>query len=88
VDLSVIDTITWHWVVLEDDIEPLIHALRVAGFAAGLRTYGDLELDSQIHNHAIAIGDPDLSSFAADQLTGEFGNFRGLDGIPARMVSL
>jgi hypothetical protein len=82
VDLSVIDTSTGNWVVLEDEIEPLIYALRVAGFAAWYRDYGELAPDSPIHIHAIAIGDPDLSPSAIDQLTGDFGYFRGYDGIP------
>lgn len=82
VDLSVIDTSTGNWVVLHDEIEPLIYALRVAGFAAWYRDYGVLSPDSPIHIHAIAIGDPDLSPSAEDQLTGEFGYFRGFDGLP------
>jgi hypothetical protein len=82
VDLSVIDTSTGHWVVLEDEIEPLIYALRVAGFAAWLRSYGELAPSSPIHIHAIAIGDPQLSKSASDQLTGKFGYFWGYNGLP------
>jgi len=82
VDLSVIDTSTGHWVVLEDEIEPLIDAMRVAGFAAWLRDYGELATNSPIHIHAIAIGDPELSSIAEEQLVGDFGYFRGFDGLP------
>jgi hypothetical protein len=82
VDLSVIDTSTGNWIVLEDEIEPLIYALRVAGFAAWFREYDELGPDSPFHIHAIAIGDPDLSPSAAVQLTGDFGYFRGFDGIP------
>ena len=40
VDLSVLSRGTY--TVLWDDIEPLIHAFRVAGFAAWLREYGEL----------------------------------------------
>ena len=80
VDLSVLrrDTYTVLW----DDIEPLIHALRSAGFAAWLRDYGELYSDSPIHIHAIAIGDRELSEPAQDQLTGDAGYFRGYTGLP------
>jgi hypothetical protein len=80
VDLSVLrrDTYTVLW----DDIEPLIRALRIAGFAAWLRDYGELYTDSPIHIHAIAIGDQELSGPAQDQLTGEAGYFRGYTGLP------
>jgi hypothetical protein len=82
VDISVIDTSSGNWVVLEAEIEPLIYALRVAGFAAWYRQYGELSPDSPIHIHAVAIGDPDLSPSAQDQLTGTFGYFHGYNGIP------
>jgi hypothetical protein len=80
VDLSVLRRGTY--TVLWDDVEPLIHALRVAGFAAWLREYGELYPDSPIHIHAIAIGDQELSVPARDQLTGEAGYFRGFSGLP------
>lgn len=80
VDLSVLRRGTY--TVLWDDIEPLIHALRVAGFAAWLREYGELYQDSPIHIHAIAIGDTELSVAAVEQLTGEAGYFRGYSGLP------
>ena len=80
VDLSVLRQGTY--TVLWDDIEPLIHALRAAGFAAWLREYGELYADSPIHIHAIAIGDQELSGSAQDQLTGEAGYFRGFSGLP------
>jgi hypothetical protein len=80
VDLSVLRRGTY--TVLWDDVEPLIHALRVAGFAAWLREYGELYPDSPIHIHAIAIGDQELSVPAQDQLTGEAGYFRGFSGLP------
>ena len=82
VDISVIDKSGERWVILEDEIEPLIYALRVSGFAAWLREYGELSPDSPIHIHAIAVGDPDLSPNAETQLTGPFGYFRGFTGIP------
>jgi hypothetical protein len=80
VDLSVMRKGTWQ--VLQDDVEPLIHALRAAGFAAWLREYGELFQDSPIHIHAVAIGDRELSSAARDQLTGKYGYFRGFTGVP------
>lgn len=83
VDLSVLrrDTYTVLW----DDIEPLLRALRAAGFAAWLREYGELHTDSPIHIHAIAIGDRELSPAAQEQLTGEAGYFRGFSGLPVDM---
>jgi hypothetical protein len=80
VDLSVLQRGTY--TVLWDDIEPLLRALRAAGFAAWLREYGELYSDSPIHIHAIAIGDRELSPAAQDQLTGPAGYFRGFSGLP------
>ena len=80
VDLSVIQYGTYQ--VLFDDIDPLIQALRVAGFAAWLRDFDQLYPGSPIHIHAIAVGDRDLSQAAKDQLTGDSGYFRGYNGIP------
>ncbi len=80
VDLSVLRKGTY--TVLWDDIDPLLHALRAAGFAAWLREYGELYQDSPIHIHAIAIGDQELSSAAQGQLTGPAGYFRGFSGLP------
>ena len=83
VDLSVLRRGTYS--VLWDDIEPVLHALRVAGFAAWLREYGELYPDSPIHIHAIAIGDHELSPAAEQQLIGEAGYFRGNNGLPVDM---
>lgn len=83
VDLSVLRRGTY--TVLWDDIEPLLRALRAAGFAAWLREYGELYTDSPIHIHAIAIGDQELSPAAREQLTGEAGYFRGSSGLPVAM---
>lgn len=80
VDISVIQYGTYK--VLYEDIEKLIPALRIAGFAAWLRYFDELYPGSPIHIHAIAIGDRDLSQPARDQLTGEFGYFRGFNGLP------
>jgi hypothetical protein len=79
VDLSVMRRGTYS--VLWEDVEPLIYALRAAGFAAWLRSYGELFPDSPIHIHAIAIGDLELSPAAQEQLTGRFGYFRGYSGV-------
>ena len=83
VDLSVLRQGTY--TVLWDDLEPLIRALRAAGFAAWVRDYGELYADSPIHIHAIAIGDQELSPAAAEQLAGEAGYFRGYSGLPLDM---
>jgi hypothetical protein len=83
VDLSVLRRGTY--TVLWDDLEPLIRALRAAGFAAWVREYGELHADSPIHIHAIAIGDQELSPAAEEQLTGEAGYFRGYSGLPVAM---
>ena len=80
VDLSVLRHGTY--TVLWDDVEPLLRALRAAGFAAWLREYGELYADSPIHIHAIAIGDKELSPAAMEQLTGPAGYFRGYSGLP------
>jgi hypothetical protein len=79
VDLSVLRRGTY--TVLWDDMEPLVHALRLAGFAAWLREYGELYPDSPIHIHAIAIGDRELSAAAEAQLIGTAGYFRGFSGL-------
>lgn len=80
VDLSVRSR--YDWSVLTGEIEPLIRALRVAGFAAWLRDTGDLYENSPIHIHAIAVGDADLSPIARTQIDGTFGYLRGFDGLP------
>ncbi|MDY6847404.1 MAG: hypothetical protein SVP52_09760 [Chloroflexota bacterium] len=82
VDLSVMapDTYT----ILYEDIEPLIKALRSAGFAAWYRDLDDLYDGSPAHIHAIAIGDRELSLAAREQLAGPFGYFWGYNGLPTR----
>lgn len=80
VDLSVMRWGTY--AVLWDDVKPLLHALRVAGFAAWFRDYGEVYKDSPYHIHAIAIGDRELSREAEAQLTGPAGYFRGDSGLP------
>ncbi|HEX9090009.1 MAG TPA: hypothetical protein VF831_00890, partial [Anaerolineales bacterium] len=68
--------------VLYTEIEPLIRALRTVGFAAWLRDDDEMGTGSEIHIHAIAIGDIDLSPAAQEQLTGSAGYLRGNDGLP------
>jgi hypothetical protein len=80
VDLSVMRAGTY--TVLYDEIEPLIAALRLAGFAAWLRDLDELYPGSPIHIHAIAIGDEHLSKAARDQLNGAYGYFYGYSGVP------
>ena len=80
VDLSVLAPGTW--TILEEDIEPLIRALRLAGFAAWYRDFDDLYPGSPVHIHAIAIGDLELSLAAREQLAGPHGYFWGFDGLP------
>lgn len=80
VDLSVIEPGTF--AVFYDEIEPLIDALRKAGFAAWFRDFNDLYEGSPVHIHAIAIGDRELSLTAREQLAGPFGYFWGYDGLP------
>jgi hypothetical protein len=71
-----------NWAVLTDELPAAIQALRIAGFAAWVRESGELYANSPIHIHAIAIGDAELSPAAQDQLTGQFGYFRGFNGLP------
>jgi hypothetical protein len=81
VDLSVRDTIRGGVLA---DVENIIYALRVAGFAAWLREPGLFYPNSPVHIHAIALGDVELSEAARLQLEGPGGYLRGLDGlIPA-----
>ena len=68
--------------VLWGEAEPMVLALRQAGFAAWYRAPGDLWPGAPAHIHAVAIGDRDLSPAAREQLEGEWGYFRGMDGIP------
>lgn len=80
VDISVMAPGTF--TILYDEIDPLIHALRLAGFAAWFRDFDDLYDGSPVHIHAIAIGNSKLSLPAREQLAGPFGYFWGYDGMP------
>lgn len=68
--------------ILYDELDEIILALRVAGFAAWVREPNELYNGSALHIHAIAIGDRDLSEAARLQLTGPSGYFRGFNGLP------
>lgn len=80
VDLSIMSPGTYN--ILYEDIEPLIRALRLAGFAAWYRDLDELYDGSPAHIHAIAIGDRTLSLAAREQLAGPFGYFWGYNGLP------
>jgi Bacterial SH3 domain len=68
--------------VLWDEAPKMVAAMRKAGFAAWYRPTGMFGANSGAHIHAIAVGDPDLSLSARQQLDGPEGYFRGLDGVP------
>jgi hypothetical protein len=78
VDLSVRDTVRGGTLA---DVEELVYALRVAGFAAWLRERDLFYPNSPVHLHAIALGDAELSEPARRQVNGEGGYLRGLDGL-------
>lgn len=79
VDISVMRAGTH--TVLYNEVEPLIRILRTVGFAAWLRMDGEEGPDSEIHIHALSIGDKDLSDSAQEQITGPSGYFRGGSGL-------
>jgi len=81
VDISVIDTQNG-WIIMEDEIMPMLRALRIAGFAAWLRDTDELYDGSIIHIHAIAIGDEEASEIAMQQVSSEFGYLQGFNGLP------
>ncbi len=68
--------------VLTDEVKRLLHALRLAGFAAWLRDFDELYKGSPIHIHAVAVGDAEQSEAARGQIDGTFGYFRGFNGLP------
>jgi hypothetical protein len=82
-DRGVLDILVAHPLtdrVLYEEIEGVIGALRVAGFASWLREADELYSGSEVHIHAVAIGDKDLSNQALDQLQGKYGYFAGRKG--------
>lgn len=81
VDISVIDTQNG-WVVMREEVAPMLRALRIAGFAAWLRDTDELYDGSIVHIHAIAIGDEESSEIAQQQVNSEFGYLSGFNGLP------
>ena len=80
-DISVMRPGTY--TILYQDIPLLVHALRMAGFAAWLREPDELYDGSPIHIHAVAVGDRTLSPAAQAQVSGPGGYFAGFTGNPA-----
>mgnify|MGYP001252755081 FL=1 len=80
VDLSIF--LPGTWTVDFPQLQRLVRALRAAGFAAWVRNIDEVFPGSGYHIHAIAIGDPQLSQAAEDQLTGKYGYFSGWNGLP------
>jgi hypothetical protein len=73
--------------VLYEEIDPLIRALRAAGFAAWLRDRAELSPKSEAYIHAVAIGDRQLSDEATAQLNGPDGYFRGGRGLSGERLN-
>ena len=80
VDISVRDPNTF--AVLTDQLQPMVTALREAGFAAWVREENELSQGSPIHIHMIAVGDKEMSAAARRQIDGKEGYFRGFNGLP------
>lgn len=80
VDISVMRSDTQ--LILYNEVEPLIRALRTVGFAAWLREEGEEGADSAAHIHAVAIGDSELSAAAQEEIVGPEGYLSGFTGIP------
>lgn len=70
------------WTIDYPNLQRLVRSLRAAGFAAWVRDIDEVYAGSGYHIHAIAIGDPQLSLAATDQLTGTYGYFLGWNGLP------
>jgi hypothetical protein len=81
IDIAVRDA-TQDFRVMEEEIMPMLKALRIAGFAAWLRDTGELYPNSPVHIHAIAIGDEEASEIARQQVDSDFGYFSGFNGLP------
>jgi len=80
VDISIRDP-NQESIMLWEEAQSMVMALRYAGFAAWFRDTGDLGPQSPAHIHAIAVGDRELSAAAQKQVTGEGGYFQGMDGL-------
>lgn len=61
-----------------NEIDHLVIALRVAGFAAWFRDAQKLE---DIYIQAIPIGDSELSDAEVEQVMGDYGYFKGFNGL-------
>jgi hypothetical protein len=79
VDLSIRDPLKNTFMFGET--EAMVHALRLAGFAAWYRGPSAVGLGSAPHIHAIAVGDKELSPEAQKQVVGDEGYFKGMDGL-------
>jgi hypothetical protein len=84
VDLAVVERADGR--VLYEEIDPLIRALRAAGFAAWLRDRAELNPKSEAYVHAVAIGDRQLSDEALAQLSGPDGYFHGGRGLGGNVL--
>lgn len=80
VDLSVRSFVNFE--IMRDELQPMIDALRIAGFAAWVRETDELFSGSAIHIHAIAVGDAEHSPVARQQVVADFGYFAGYNGLP------
>lgn len=80
VDIAVRSPVDWS--IMENELVPMVQALRIAGFAAWVRDTGELYPNSPIHIHAIAIGDADASPIAKEQVSSYYGYFSGYNGLP------
>jgi len=69
------------------EVEPMVQALRQAGFAAWYRAPSEVYEGSAPHIHAVAIADQELSPAAQEQLTGPHGYFRGMNGPTPRSTT-
>lgn len=80
VDLAIF--IPGTWTIDYAELQRLVRSLRAAGFAAWVRNIDEVYPGSGYHIHAIAVGDPQLSQAAEEQLTGRYGYFYGWNGLP------
>jgi hypothetical protein len=68
-------------VFLWNEAEPMVLALRAAGFATWYRYPDALGPGSVAHIHAVAVGDAELSDAAYEQVHGPGGYLNGMDGL-------
>jgi hypothetical protein len=79
VDISIRDPLKDIYMFSETEV--MVHALRLAGFAAWYRAPSAVAPGSGPHIHAIAVGDKELSPEAQRQLVSDGGYFNGMDGL-------